>query len=200
MTSWRILLILTCLITSGLAQNRVEFKPTEGHPTFAVREPVLHLKPGTTLVSNTLQGGYYTPEGGAFPGEVGPFYIDGATTADTLVVKILKVKPNYRYAAANVRPTFGGLSTDVRMRLLNEPIGSRRYLWELDLQKMTGRTQLPGSRMKEIEIELKPMLGRLSVAPRGQEAFGGLWAGRLRRQHGRSRDPRGDDGLSADFS
>ncbi len=42
---------------------------------------------------------------------------------------------------------------------------------------MTGRTELPGSRMKEIEIELRPMLGRVAVAPRGEEAFGGLWPG-----------------------
>ena len=172
-------LFCTIITTACVAQNqnRVEFKPEVGHPTFAVREPVLRIQPNTVLVSNTMMGGYYTAEGGAFPGEVGPFYIEGATTADTLVVKILKVRPNYQYAASNVQPTFGGLSTDVRMRLLNDPIGARRYLWRLDLDKMTGRTELPGSRMKEIEIDLRPMLGRVAVAPRGEEAFGGLWPG-----------------------
>ena len=159
------------------AQERVTFTPSVGHPTFAVREPVLRIRPNTVLVSNTMMGPYYTPEGGAFPGEVGPFYVEGATTNDTLVVEVLKVRPNHRYAASSVSGGFGGLSTDSRVRLLNDPIGSRRYLWELDAERMTGKTTLPGSRMREIEVELAPMLGRVGVAPRGEEAFGGLWPG-----------------------
>ena len=61
--------------------------------------------------------------------------------------------------------------------LLNQRIEPRRYLWRLDLEKMTGTTQLPDSKMKEIEIDLQPMLGRVAVAPRGEEAFAGLWPG-----------------------
>jgi len=159
------------------AQERVQFEPKVGHPTFAVRDPVLRIRPGTVLVSRTMHGAYYTEEGGAFPGEVGPFYVEGATTDDTLVVEVLKVRPNYRTAASNVSGDFGGLSTDSRVRLLNDPIGSRRYVWKLDHSKMTGTTKLPESRMGEIEIDLQPMLGRIGVAPRGEEAFGGLWPG-----------------------
>ena len=159
------------------AQERVELEPKVGHPTFAVRDPVLRIRPGTILVSRTMHGDYYTEEGGAFPGEVGPIFIEGATTEDTLVVEILKVKPNFRTAASNVSGNFGGLSTDNRVRLLNDPIRSRRYVWKLDHAKMTGKTALPESRMREIEIDLKPMLGRVGVAPRGEEAFSGLWPG-----------------------
>jgi acetamidase/formamidase len=108
---------------------------------------------------------------------VGPFLIEGATTDDILVVKVHQVRPNYPYAASNIGPNFGGLSTDARVRLLNDPIPSHRYLWELDLEEMTGTVALPGSEMEDITVELKPMLGRLAVAPRGQEAFGGLWPG-----------------------
>ncbi len=164
-------------VTVGLAQTRVEFKPEKGWPTFAVRDPVLRIQPNTTLVSNTMFGDYYSEQGGAFPGEVGPIYIEGATTEDTLVVKILKIRPNYKYAASGVYSNFGGLATDARVRFLNEPISARRYLWTIDPEKMTGRTQLPGSRMREVEIELRPMLGRVGVAPRGEEAFAGLWPG-----------------------
>ena len=108
-----------------------------GYPTFAVRPPVLRIKPNTVLISSTMQGAYYTREGGAFPGEVGPIFVEGATTNDMLVVKILRVMPNTGLAAANVRGTFGGLSTDSRVRLLNDPIPDRRYLWELDTTRMT---------------------------------------------------------------
>jgi amidase len=174
------ILIAAALAASTLAvgaQDTVRFTPTVGHPTFAVRDPVMRIKPGTVLISNTMHGAYYTREGGAFPGEVGPFYVEGATTNDMLVVKIIRVVPNTGLAAANVRGTFGGLSTDSRVRLLNDPIPDRRYLWELDTVRMVGRTALPESRMQSIEIDLKPMLGRVAVAPRGDEAFAGLWPG-----------------------
>jgi amidase len=157
--------------------DTVHFTPTVGHPTFAVREPVLRVRPGTVLVSNTMHGGYYTPEGGAFPGEVGPIWIEGATPEDVLVVRIHRIQPNYPYAAANVSPNFGGLQSDSRLRLLNDPIPARRYLWELDLDNMTGTVALPESRSGRITIDLQPMLGRVAVAPRGEEAFSGLWPG-----------------------
>ncbi len=180
MTKQTVLLLLTAIPLSmpGNAQDReVSFEPTEGHATFAVREPVLRLQPGTVLRSRTNTGAYYEPGGGAFPGEVGPFYIEGATTEDTLVVEVLEVTPNSDLAASQIYPDFGGLATDARLRLLNEPIAARRYEWRLDREAMTGTTHLPDSEMSTITIELRPMLGRVAVAPAGEEAFGGLWPG-----------------------
>lgn len=174
---WRALVVLPLFTAAVPAQDTVRFTPTVGYPTFAVREPVLRVKPNTVLVSNTMHGAYYTREGGPFPGEVGPIYVEGATTNDMLVVKILRVMPNGPLAAANVSGGFGGLQTDSRLRLLNDPIPSRRYLWQLDTARMVATTDLPDSRRRTIEIDLQPMLGRLAVAPRGQEAFGGLWPG-----------------------
>jgi len=159
------------------AQDTLRFTPSVGHPTFAVRDPVMHIKPGTVLISNTMFGPYYTEEGGAFPGEVGPFYVDGATTNDMLVVEVIRVRPNHDIAASQIYSDFGGLATDSRVRLLNDPIPARRYVWRLDHERMTGRTELPDSRMGSIEIDLQPMLGRVAVAPRGEEAFAGLWPG-----------------------
>ncbi|HSA54927.1 MAG TPA: hypothetical protein VLE53_04445, partial [Gemmatimonadaceae bacterium] len=162
---------------SANAQDTVRFTPTVGHPTFAVRPPVLRVKPNTVLISKTMHGAYYTREGGAFPGEVGPILVEGATTNDVLVVKILEVRPNTTLAAARIYSDFGGLATDSRVRLLNDPVPARRYLWQLDTVRMKGTTTLPDSRQRTIEIDLKPMLGRVAVAPRGGEAFGGLWPG-----------------------
>lgn len=159
------------------AQDTVRFTPTTAAPTFAVRTPVLRIKPGTVLISRTNFGPYYTREGGAFPGEVGPFYVEGATTRDMLVVKIHRVRPNHELAVSQVYSDFGGLATDTRVRLLNEPIAAQRYVWTLNRDKGTATTQLPNSRQRAIEIDLQPMLGRIAVAPRGEEAFAGLWPG-----------------------
>jgi acetamidase/formamidase len=163
-------------VASG-QQDTVRFTPTVGYPTFAVREPVLTVKPGTILISNTNFGGYYTEEGGAFPGEVGPIYVEGATTNDVLVVKIHAVEPNHDLAASRLYSNFGGLTQDRWVRSLNEASPERRYVWRLNRERMTATTELHGSEIQEIEIDLRPMLGRVAVAPRGEEAFGGLWPG-----------------------
>ena len=168
---------IVCGATYASAQQEVHFTPTVGYPTFAVREPVLRISPGTVLYSETNTGPYYEPGGGAFPGEVGPFYIEGATADDTLVVEIIEVKPNSGLAGSQIYSDFGGLATDSHLRLLNEPVSPHRYEWRLDTEAMTGTVELPDSRMSEITIELQPMLGRVAVAPRGEEAFGGLWPG-----------------------
>ena len=79
----RVMLLSALLAPAALAaQDTVRFTPTVQQPTFAVREPVLRIHPGTVLVSRTHFGPYYTEAGGAFPGEVGPIYIEGATTKD----------------------------------------------------------------------------------------------------------------------
>lgn len=172
------LVAATAVLASAMeAQDTVRFVPKIAQPTFAVREPVLRVKPGTVLISNTNFGPYYTLEGGAFPGEVGPIYVEGATTKDMLVVKIRKVRTNYEYAVSRLYSDFGGLASDSRSRMLNDPIPPRRYIWKLDRQKNTATTDLPDSRMKKIEVDLRPMLGRVAVAPRGEEAFSGLWPG-----------------------
>ena len=170
-------LLLLLLPAAALAQDTVRFTPAVQQPTFAVREPVLRIRPGTVLVSRTHFGAYYTEAGGAFPGEVGPIYVEGATTSDMLKVEIVKVRPNHPLAASQVYSDFVGLATDVRERLLNDPIPARRYLWRLDTTRMVGVTDMPKSRIRRLEIDLQPMLGRVAVAPRGQEAFNGLWPG-----------------------
>lgn len=172
-----VVLVLLVWPVAALAQDTIRFTPTKGYQTFAVREPVLRIKPGTTLISSTLMGGYYTEEGGAWPGEVGPVYIEGATTNDILVVRLKQVRPNHHLGPAAINTNFGGLNADARSRMLNPPIPNRRFLWRIDPAKNSATLDLPNSRMKSIEVELRPMLGRLAVAPRGEEAFGGLWPG-----------------------
>jgi acetamidase/formamidase len=159
------------------AQDTVRFTPTVAQPTFAVREPVLRIRPNTVLISRTNFGDYYTEQGGAFPGEVGPIYVEGATTNDMLVVQIIEVRPNHHLAASQLYSNFGGLASDSRLRLVNEPIPPRRYLWRLDHDAMTGTTELPNSRLRTVTVDLQPMLGRVAVAPRGGEAYTGLWPG-----------------------
>ena len=115
---------------------------------------------------------------GPWPGEVGPFHIEGAAPGDTLVVRIVKLTPNRDIAVSNVRPNgISGVAGDSRTRMLNEPLAGRRFIWQIDRTRMVGVLDMPGSASKRIELPLRPMLGRVAVAPAGEEAWGGLWPG-----------------------
>ncbi len=166
-------LLLPCLL---LAETH-KFVPQKGYPTFARRPPVFKVKPGDILVTNTLWGEWYEKAGGAWPGEVGPIEIEGATPADTLVVRILKLTPNHDTAVSTHRPGLGALTADSSTVMLNDPAPSQRFVWKLDLKKMNGTLNLPNSRIKSITVPLDPMLGRVATAPRGEESWGGLWPG-----------------------
>ena len=174
----RLLALIALAPAVLLTQQAITFTPTAGVQTYAVREPVLRIKPGTTVETRSFSqpGDYY--EGGAWPGEVGPFHIEGAAAGDTLVVKILRLRPNRDTAVSRYNPGgISGVAGDSRTRMLNDTLPARAFTWRLDRQRMVGILDMPNSASKRIEVPLKPMLGRVAVAPAGQEAFGGLWPG-----------------------
>lgn len=174
------LLLGFSLLLQQSSSAPIRFEPTHGVPSFAVREPVLRLKPGAIVESRTFSrpGDYYERAGGSWPGEVGPFHIEGATADDTLVVKILKLRLNRDIAVSAVNPNgISGVAADSRTRMLNDPLPARRFVWQLDRTRNVGILELPNSAAKRIEVPLRPMLGRLAVAPAGTEVYGGLWPG-----------------------
>jgi acetamidase/formamidase len=176
----QVLILLVVGVACPVFADTIKFTPKTGAQTFAVREPVLRVKPGDIVESPTFSqpGDYYERAGGAWPGEVGPVYVEGATPNDTLVVKIIRVRPNRDTAVSAVNPSgISGVAADNRTRMLNPPLPAKRYVWKLDRARNVGVLDIPDSASKRIEMPLKPMLGRLAVAPRGQEAFGGLWPG-----------------------
>jgi len=172
--------LLVSLVAAGASADTIRFEPSAGVRTFKVREPVLRINPGDVVETRTFSvpGDYYERAGGPWPGEVGPFFIEGASEVDTLVVRILKLTPNRDTAVSAVGP--GGISAvaaDARTRMLNDPLPARRFEWRLDRARGLGILDLPGSASKRIELPLRPMLGRVAVAPAGEESWPGLWPG-----------------------
>ncbi len=84
------------LVASSVPAQTTGFTPTSGVATYAVRPPVFRVKPGAVVETRTFSkpGDYYEKEGGAWPGEVGPFYVEGATPTTRSSCKILKVRLN----------------------------------------------------------------------------------------------------------
>lgn len=60
--------------------------------------------------------------------------------------------------------------------MLNPPIPARRYEWRLEKNGTIGLLDLKESN-KHLEVPLRPMLGRVAVAPEGEQAWAGLWPG-----------------------
>ena len=172
-------LLLVLLLPVWASAETHRLTPGQGNPTFAVRPPAITLKPGDVLESETLWGDWYERPGGEWPGEVGPVRIEGAEPGDVLVVEVLKVRPNRDTAVSTQGGGFGALVPDAGSAMLNEPFPRGRYVWRLDRQRMTGTLELPDSALRSVTLPLRPMLGRVAVAPEGEEAFGGLWPGRF---------------------
>src|ERR1700722_18516203 len=77
----------------------LDFEPKEFHRLFSdAIPPVLHLFPGDTVRTWTVDAGGTDPKGvrrsGGGNPETGPFYIEGAFPGDTLAVKLSKVRLN----------------------------------------------------------------------------------------------------------
>ena len=166
--------ILLSTHTVGMAVAEIHhFKPSSGLQTYAVREPVLRVNPGDIIETNTLYSDYFTERDGPWPGEVGPIYIQGATSDDTLVVKILKIRPNISTGRSGTSSTYGVLTATEMMPMLHDPVPAKKYIWKIDAERMTATLDLLHSKMKTIEVKLMPMLGRLATAPPGDQAIPG---------------------------
>ena len=139
-------------VRSPAQQPAIKFEPTEGVPTFAVRPPVLRLKPGAVVESRTFShaGDYYERKtGGPWSGEVGPFYFEGATPDDTLVVKIVRLRPNRDTAVSAVNPTsISAVARDSRTRIFNDPLPARRFVWRLDRTRNVGILEISELRVQ----------------------------------------------------
>src|SRR5918996_2430972 len=142
----RISLLLLSMVVPALPAGAEthRLQPAVGHPTFAVRPPVLTVQPGDVVESESLWGEWYQKAGGKWPGEVGPVAIAGAEPGDTLVVEVLKVRPNRDTAVSTQGGRFGALVPDRGTAMLNDPFPRGRYVWRLDAARLNATVDLPG--------------------------------------------------------
>ena len=169
--TWVILLVFGS--TSSIEAQTHRFHPEVGYQTYKVREPVLRVRPGDIVETSTLFSPLFVEREGAWPGEVGPIYIEGATPEDTLVIKIVKLRPNIVSGRSGTSQGYAALTQTRNTPMLHEPVPDRVYLWRIDRENMTATLNLPRSRMRQVTVDLVPMLGRLATAPSGEQAISG---------------------------
>jgi len=174
--------ILVGISSTLKAQKTHHFKPIKFYFTYdAKHEPVLNIKPGDTLVTNTVDAfGNKISRSDQKASEIihlpdvnhqtGPFYVEGAEPGDTLVLHLLKIRPNRDYAVSTHLPHFGVLTGETYTAMLNDPLPERTYIWKLDLGRNIGILEVPNSKVGKVEIPLHPFLGTVGVAPPYGEA------------------------------
>lgn len=102
---------------------------------------------------------------------IGPIYVEGALPGDTLVVHLLKIMPNRPTARQGSRIQQFGVTPAYNLAAKYD----QRFNGEYLLDNATGIAVLshPTDAFKNFKITMKPMLGCISVAPPGFEAFTG---------------------------
>jgi acetamidase/formamidase len=150
------------------------FEPTEFHRLFSEAiPPVLHISPGDTVSTWTIDAGGRDSKGvrrsqGGNP-ETGPFFIEGAFPGDTLVVKLNKVRLNRDSAGSGARIVPTALNPGY--------VGQTKYQdnfdseWILDRANGIARLKNPSERLKNYTVKLQPMIGCIAVAPPGHQAL-----------------------------
>jgi amidase len=147
-----------------------DFEPAEFHQYFSSRiKPVLRIHPGDSVRTWAVDAGGLDKQGNRRSGggnpQTGPFYVEGATPSDTLVVRLTKVRTNRDWA--------GSGNTIMRNALEPGSLGSIKWAsdfpnrWKLDRDKNVAYLEKPTDALKRFVVPMQPMLGCVAVAPPG---------------------------------
>ena len=163
------------------------FQPERYYSTMGGHPPVLHIAPGDSVVTTTVdaagQNAQLETVGGRPNPQTGPFYVDGAEPGDTLVVTFDRIRPNRDtgWTGALLAPNV------VDPEYNHELPPTKGYDWQIDFEAWTASPvkAIPG--LERLILPLDPMLGSFGVAARGGQAISTMTSA----EHGGNMDYRG---------
>jgi amidase len=149
-----------------------QFEPKVYYNTIGWHEPVLHIAPGDSVSTTTVDARGWdvnceqvTERGNPM---TGPFYIEGAEAGDTLVVTLDKLYPSRTLGWTAVRIAANVLDPGFTPEFADDAdLGE----WEVNLEKGTVRLVKPQTRLADVELPLEPMVGCFGVAPPRRQAI-----------------------------
>lgn len=147
--------------------QRHDFVPTTFHRQFsASNPPVLHVWPGDTIHTTTVDAGGTDETGitrvlGGNP-ETGPFYVETAMPGDVLVVRLNRVRLNRDWAISDDGIVGRALDPDFAVKMKD---GFKNVRWRLDRQRGVATVENPSEHLKNFTVSIRPMLGCVAVAP-----------------------------------
>jgi amidase len=165
--------------SSGAPKTHV-FEPTAFHRVFSgAIAPVLHIQPGDTIKTTTVDAGGRDSKGvrrsmGGNP-ETGPFYVEGAMPGDTLAIKFQRIRLNRDSAGSGDRIVPSAVQAGYfRNAKFDDNFSSE---WKLDHEAGIASLAKPTDRLKNFRVKLQPMLGCVGVAPPANQSFRSGWLG-----------------------
>ena len=165
-------------IAAGAQTNVVKYQATlsDVKYVYGPAQPVLRLKPGDVLETNTLDA-----FGNALqkPGDTlsmvkgdnqltGPFYIEGAEPGDMLAVKVLDLEVDSNQGVGAFGPGFGALNSTTYTPMLGPPLSEKIWFYPIDHATNTATFKALDSNFS-VKIPLHPFFGCIGVAPAGGE-------------------------------
>jgi amidase len=144
-----------------------DFTPTTFYRQFsALNAPVLHVQPGDTVHTTTVDAGGTDEKGvtrvlGGNP-ETGPFYIETAEPGDTLVVHLNRVRLNRDWAISDDDLVPRAVDTEWAAKMKD---AGRPVRWHLNTARGVATVEKPGEHLKDYSVPLRPMLGCVATAP-----------------------------------
>jgi acetamidase/formamidase len=165
-----IVFVLAILSQVALGQKkRIDFHPTSFHGSFSHEiKPVLTISPGDTVYTESIdadgtdKNGKRMVERSEGNPLTGPFYINGASEGDILVVKFIHISLNRPSAFSMVH--FVPRSLPENINVLKDSF--TLFQWNLDLKKMMGSPKVKSAHLNNYYITLHPFLGDVGVAPK----------------------------------
>lgn len=177
-----------------------EFRPDYYHCTLGPHEPALSVAPGDTVVTWCVDSSGINAEGHPLdldqlagpPGArtvianplTGPIFVETAEPGDALLVRLDEIVPTRDWASSLNASAFGLFSSEDLIGPTTfapaqwAPEEQCRFRWELDHTRGVGRLPLARSRLRHVEIPLRPFLGNVGVAPERGESRMTMTAGR----------------------
>ena len=157
-----------------------EFEPTKFQRHFSgAIEPVLHINPGDTIKTSTVDAGGNDAKGkarvlGGNP-ETGPFYVEGAMPGDALAIHFTRIRLNRDSAGSGDRIVPSAVEPGYyRNAKFDDKFNSQ---WKLDREANLAMLAKPTERLKNFKVKMQPMLGCVGVAPPANQTFRAGWLG-----------------------
>jgi amidase len=147
--------------------QRHEFVPTTFYRQFsASNDPVLHIWPGDTVHTTTVDAGGTDERGvtrvlGGNP-QTGPFYVESAMPGDVLVIHLTRVRLNRDWAISDDGIVDRALDSRFAVKMQD---GFKNVRWHLDRQRGLATPEKPSEHLKNFTVPIRPMLGCVAVAP-----------------------------------
>ncbi len=147
--------------------QRHEFVPTTFYRQFsASNPPVLHIWPGDTVHTTTVDAGGTDEHGvtrvlGGNP-ETGPFYVETTMPGDVLVIHLNRVRLNRDWAISDDGIVQRALDSQFAVTMKD---GFKDVRWHLDRERGLATPEKPSEHLKNFTVPTRPMLGCVAVAP-----------------------------------